>query len=626
MAHLMPPERPGCAFSLRESDRPEGVTQLSTPAPATDLPASRGLAETLFARAERHPDHAMLSRRVDGDWRDVAAADVRDEVVAVAKGLIASGVGPGDRVGLLSGNRYEWTVVDYAVWAAGAVSVPVYPSSSADQIAMILADSGAVACVVDDAEHTRTVEDVRARVPGLRHVWTLDDGALADLVAAGAGLPDAAVEERRAGVRPDDPATIVYTSGTTGPPKGCVLTHANFFAEVASVVTALAVLFEPEPDGTPPSTLLFLPLAHVFGRMVQVGVVHAGARLGHTGSVRSLIEDLGTFRPTFLLAVPYVFEKIHATARKGTSGLRRRIFDAATATAVAYSEALDDGGPGLALRLRRRVFEPLVYRRLLAALGGRCRRVISGGGALDARLLHFYRGAGLEVFEGYGLTETTAAVLANVPGRVRPGTIGGPLPGVDMRLAEDGEILVRGGQVFTRYWNRPDATADAFVDGWFATGDLGAVDADGYVRVTGRKKEILVTAGGKNVSPVPAEERIAAHPLVDQCMLVGDGRSFVTALITLDPDEFAAWRERTGHPADAGPGDLADDPGLRAEVQRAVDAANAAVSRAESIRAFTILAEPFSVEAETLTPTLKMRRARILDRHAADIERMYRPR
>ncbi|MFC3519899.1 long-chain fatty acid--CoA ligase [Streptomonospora nanhaiensis] len=595
------------------------MTSFSSP-PPRPLGVDGGLAETLFDRARRHPDAPMISVREADGWRVRTAAQVRDDVVALAKGLIAAGVGPGDRVGLLSANRPEWTLLDYAVWTAGAVSVPVYPSSSAEQVAMILDDSGAVACAVDDAEHTALVEGLRDRLPGLSRVWTFDSGALDRLREAGAGVPDSAVEERRAGVAVENPATIVYTSGTTGSPKGCVLTHANFRAEIAAVVQELGVVFEPEPDGTPPSTLLFLPLAHVFGRMVQVGVIHAGACLGHTASVRSLIADLGTFRPTFLLAVPYVFEKIHATARKRTSGLSRRIFDAATATAVAYSTALDEGGPGPLLRLRRRLFNALVYRRLTGALGGRCRRVISGGGALEPRLLHFYRGIGLEVYEGYGLTETTAAVLANTPGRVRPGTIGGPLPGVEVRLANDGELLVRGGPVFTRYWNRPEETKAAFVDGWFATGDLGAVDDDGYVRVVGRKKEILVTAGGKNVSPVPAEERVCAHPLVDQCMLVGDGRSFVGALITLDADELAAWREREGRPA---AGDPDSDPAVRAEVQKAVDAANRAVSRAESIRAFRILPEPFSVETETMTPTLKLRRARIADRYAAAIEEMY---
>ncbi|GAB3444718.1 AMP-dependent synthetase/ligase [Streptomonospora sediminis] len=598
----------------------------STANPAqVGFPVHGGLADTLFDRAARFPDRPMLSRQTGGHWQDMTAAEVRDQVVALAKGLMARGVQAGDRVGLLSANRYEWTLLDYAIWTAGAISVPVYPSSSPAQIALILGDSGAVACVADDTAHAAAVEELRAD-PGspveLRHVWCFDTGVLDELATAGAEVADSEVEERRSAVVPDDPATIIYTSGTTGTPKGCVLTHANFVAEIQAVVSALSVLFEPEPDGTLPSTLLFLPLAHVFGRMVQVGAIHAGARLGHTESVGSLIADLGTFRPTFLLAVPYVFEKIHATARRRTSGLSRRIFDAATDTAVAYSEAADSGGPGPLLRLRRQAMDALVYRKLSAALGGRCRRVLSGGGALDTRLLHFYRGIGLEVYEGYGLTETTAAVLANTPGRVRPGTVGGPLPGVEARLASDGELLVRGGPVFTRYWNRPEATEDAFADGWFATGDLAEIDGEGWVRITGRKKEILVTAGGKNVAPVPIEERVCAHPLIEQCMLVGDGRAFVAALVTLDPDESARWKQRSGSAA-GEPRDPDADPELRAEVQQAVDAANAEVSRAESIRAFRILPDRFSVENETLTPTLKLRRPRIAEDYSAAIEAIY---
>ncbi|KIH98703.1 long-chain fatty acid--CoA ligase [Streptomonospora alba] len=591
-----------------------------------ELPVQGGLADTLFERASRFPGRAMLSRQEGGRWHDMAAAEVRDEVVALAKGLVARGVQAGDRVGLLSGNRYEWTLLDYAIWTAGAVSVPIYPSSSAEQASLILGDAGCVACVVDDTDHAAMVEELRTSPAGpqaLETVWCFDTGALEQLRTAGAEVPDSTVEERRAGVDHDDPATIVYTSGTTGTPKGCVLTHRNFLAEIQAVEVSLPAMFEPEADGTPASTLLFLPLAHVFGRMVQVGVIHSGARLGHTADVASLIADLGTFRPTFLLAVPYVFEKIHASARGRTSGLSRRIFDAATETAVAYSKAVDSGGPGPMLRLRRRVMDLLVYRKLTAALGGRCRRVISGGGALDTRLLHFYRGIGLEVYEGYGLTETTAAVMANTPGRVRPGTVGGPLPGVEVSLGEDGEILVRGAPVFGRYWNRPEATDDAFVDGWFATGDLGEIDDDGYVSVTGRKKEILVTAGGKNVAPVPTEERVCAHPLIEQCMLLGDGRSFVSALITLDPDELARWKRDHGYASDEPREGLDADPALRAEVQNAVDTANAAVSRAESIRAFRILPEQFSVENETLTPTLKLRRSRIAERYDDAIEEMY---
>ncbi|ASU83443.1 long-chain fatty acid--CoA ligase [Nocardiopsis gilva YIM 90087] len=601
------------------------MTHTSAPALA-ELPTEGGLAEILFDRAERSPDRVMLSRQVDGEWRDFTAAETAAEVTALAKGLVAAGVEPGDRVGLLSGNRYEWMLIDFAIWTVGAITVPIYPSASAEQSRMILADSGAVACFVDNASHTAMIDGVRDGLADLRHLWTIDAGAVDALATDGTEVSDDAIAKRRAVVDPRDPATIVYTSGTTGSPKGCVLTHANFFSEVDNIVAGLPELFETATEDTPPSTLLFLPLAHVFGRMVQTCAVRAGVRLGHSTSVSALIDDLRTYRPTFLLAVPYVFEKIHASARKQTTGLKRRIFDAATDTAVAYSESLDRGGPGLGLRLRHRLFEPLVYRKLMDALGGRCARVLSGGGALDVRLLHFYRGIGLEVIEGYGLTETTAAVIANLPGRIRPGTIGGPLPGVSVKLADDGEIMVKGEQVFGRYWNRPEDTAKAFVDGWFATGDLGEFDADGFLRVSGRKKEILVTAGGKNVAPAPMEESVRAHALVAQCMVIGDDRPFVSALVTLDPEEFDAWKAEKGHPAGATVADLADDADLRAAVQSAIDSGNEAVSRAESIRAFTILGEQFTVEEETLTPTLKLRRARILKRYDREVEKLYQGR
>ncbi|TQN31965.1 long-chain acyl-CoA synthetase [Haloactinospora alba] len=598
------------------------MQHISAPEASVD-PDPRGLAETLFDRAARDPDRPMLSIPDSGGWRDISAARTRDWVASAAKGLMACGVTEGQRVALLSGNRYEWTVLDYAVWAAGAVSVPIYPSSSAEQIAMILRDSGAVACFVDDETRAATVRDLQDQLPDLGRVWTIDRGALDELDGAGAGVTDAELAQRRSGVASGEPATIVYTSGTTGTPKGCVLTHANFRAEVDSVVQELSVLFRPQPDGSTPSTLLFLPLAHVFGRMVQIGVVQAGAKLGHTGSVRSLIADLATFRPSFLLAVPYVVEKVHSSARNRTSGLRRRIFDRAEAVAVAYSRSLDRSGPRPWLRAARAVFEPLVYRQLRNALGGRCGSIISGGGALDERLLHFYRGVGLDVYEGYGLTETTAAVVANVPGRVRPGTIGTPLPGAAVRIADDGEILVSGPHVFDRYWNRPEATEAAFTDGWFATGDLGELDSEGYIRVTGRKKEILVTAGGKNVTPAPIEERVCVDPLVDQCMLVGDGKPFVAALVSLAPEEFSAWKRENGYPEEYGVADLATDPRLRAAVQRAVDDANTTVSRAEAIREFTLIDPGFSVAEETLTPTLKLRRTRILERYADEIAGMY---
>lgn len=572
-------------------------------------PSSGGLAEPVFAKAAADPAAAMLARKGREGWYDVSAADFAAEVTALARGIIASGIEPGDRVGLLAENAYEWTLFDYAVWSAGAIGVPVYPSSSDGQTTWILSDSGARACVVDTRERADQVASVRGSLPELRHVWCVTDDAVAELVEQGADVDAAEVDRRRAAVVPTDPATIVYTSGTTGPPKGCVLSHANFFAEVDNIIADLPELFRPDTHGEGPRTLLFLPLAHVFGRMVQVCAVHAGVLLGHTPSVRSLLADLAAFRPTFLLAVPYVLEKVHDNARRQAGGgIKGRIFEAARAGAVAYSEALDTGGPTLAQRLKLRVFDRLVYTRITAALGGRATRAITGGGALEPRLLHFFRGIGLEVVEGYGLTETTAAVVANRPGRIRPGTVGTPLPGASVRLAEDGEVLVQGAQVFDRYWNNEDATEEAFRGGWFATGDLGAFDDAGDLRIIGRKKEILVTAGGKNVVPGPTEERVREHPLVYQCMVLGDGRPYVTALVTLDAETR---------------GDI-DDDAVDAKVQEAVDEANRHVSKAESIRRFTVLPAPFTEQDGTLTPTLKLRRPVILEHHAADIERMYR--
>ncbi|GLU45953.1 AMP-dependent synthetase/ligase [Nocardiopsis ansamitocini] len=580
----------------------------SVPASATP-PSTGGLAEPVFTTAARHPDRAVVARLTDGEWCDVSAAEFAAHITRVARGLVGAGIGPKDRVAILADNRYEWTLLDYALWSVGAIPVPVYPSSSTGQIRWILEDSAAVACVTDTAERAEKVRSATADRATPPEVWVLDEGAIEDLQSRGAEIAESAVRDRRAAVVPADPATLVYTSGTTGAPKGCVLTHANFFAEVDNIIAALPELFADGPGGSRPATLLFLPLAHVFGRVVQVCAMHAGVRLAHTASVRSLLTDLTTFGPTFLLAVPYVLEKIHAGAKaRSGGGLKGRIFDAATRTAVAYSEALDTGGPGPLLRARRALFHRLVYVRVLDALGGNTNRVITGGGSLEARLLHFYRGMGLEVIEGYGLTETTAAVLANRPGRVRPGTVGAPLPGVSAALAEDGELLLKGPQVFQRYWNNEEATAGAFTDGWFATGDLGEFDDEGNLRIIGRKKEILVTAGGKNVVPGPMEERLRAQPFISQCMVLGDGRPFVTALVVLDPDT----RDQ-----------LESGEQVRAAVQEAVDAANAEVSRAESIRAFTIVDTPFSEADETLTPTLKLRRDAVLSAYATEVEAMY---
>jgi long-chain acyl-CoA synthetase len=587
-----------------------------------EVPADGNLTDLLRRNATQHPDVAVIGRKdAAGRWRDVTAAAFLAEVRAAAKGLIASGVQPGDRVAVMSRTRYEWTLLDFAVWSAGAVTVPVYETSSASQVEWILADSGAVAVVVESFAHETVVESVRERLPQLKHVWRIDGGAVDALNAAGTDVSDAVVAERAAWANADAPATIVYTSGTTGRPKGCVLSHRSFFAECGNVVERLAPLFQTGHS----SVLLFLPLAHVFGRLVEVAAVMAPIRLGHVPDIKNLTDDLQGFRPTLILGVPRVFEKVYNTARAtAQAGGKGRIFDRAAATAIEYSKALDaPGGPSLKLRLAHRVFDRLVYGRLRAVLGGRATHAISGGAPLGERLGHFYRGIGFTVLEGYGLTESCAATAFNPWDRTKIGTVGQPLPGSTVRIDDDGEVLLYGEHLFTGYWNNEAATAEAMADGWFHTGDLGALDEDGYLSITGRKKEIIVTAGGKNVAPAVIEDRIRADALVAECMVVGDGRPFVAALVTLDEEFLPRWAEQHGKTG-RSVADLAADPDLLAAVQHAVDEGNAAVSKAESVRKFRILATQFTEESGHLTPSLKLRRNVVLADFAGEIEALYR--
>lgn len=472
--------------------------------------------------------------------------------------------------------------------------------------------------LVETEDHRARVTKHQAELPELRRVVCIDGGDLADLVAEGAAMTDGELESRRRSVTPGDLATLVYTSGTTGRPKGCALTHANFMFELGVAVTVLDRLF----DDVGSSTLLFLPLAHVFARIIQVGCVKRRVRVGHTADVKNLVDDLGAFRPTFVLAVPRVFEKVFNTAsRRAAASGRGKIFDTATEVAVSYSRALDGSGPGPLLRLRHAAFKRLVYARLLAALGGLTEYAVSGGAPLGERLAHFYRGIGLPVLEGYGLTETTAALTINLPGQQRIGTVGQPIPGTVVRVADDGELSFKGAQVFAGYWKNPLATAAAITDGWFHTGDVGEVDDDGFVRITGRKKEILVTAGGKNVAPAVLEDRIRAHALVSQCLVVGDRRPFVAALVTLDQDALELWAAANGKTRRTA--SRYTDADVRAEVQAAVDDANAAVSKAESVRRFVILPRDWSEQTGELTATLKVKRDIIMQRHHADIEALY---
>ncbi|MEE1790244.1 AMP-dependent synthetase/ligase [Streptomyces sp. BE308] len=608
------------------------VREVSVPAFAPRV--LRGsLAEIPFDNAREAPSEAVLSRKQqDGSWRDVSAAEFAAEVLAVAKGLMAEGLRAGDRIAIMSRTTYEWTLLDFAAWAAGLVTVPIYPTSSAFQARWILQDSGAVACAVETKEQARLISQERKQLGGLAHLWQLDTGAVGRLRTLGEDIPDEAVAARRATLEPDTPATLIYTSGTTGRPKGCVLTHGNFFAEVDNAIELLHPVFK-SVSAYPASTLLFLPLSHVFGRMVAIGCMRARVRLGHAPSIRTedLLADLAGFKPSFLLAIPYVLEKVYNTGRATAEKMgRASSFDRAARIAQRYGEAVEAAehgrgpGPGLGLRAARALYDPLVYRRIRAALGGHVRYAICGGSPLGHRLAAFYAGAGIEIFEGYGLTETTAAHTVTPPLKPRLGTVGWPLPGASVRIADDGEVLLRGGQVFQGYWDaergEPVPVLD---DGWFATGDLGELDGEGYLTITGRKKDIIITSGGKNVTPAPLEDWLRAHPLVSQCMVVGDNRSFITALITLEPDGLQHWR-RMRKKQDVPMRDLVNDEELRAALQRAVDEANRLVSRAESIRKFTVLPGDFTEASGHLTPSLKLKRDVIARDFSAEIEELYR--
>ncbi|GAB2589385.1 AMP-dependent synthetase/ligase [Streptomyces capparidis] len=605
------------------------MREVTTP-PLATAPQVGGLADAVFDNADECPDLVQLGRKTGGRWEDVTAVRFRDEVVALAKGLLARGVRFGDRVAIMSRTRYEWTLFDFALWTVGAQPVPVYPTSSSEQVRWILQDSGCVACVVENEDHAMTVGSVIDRLPAVQAMWQLDAGAWEELTEAGARVDDEVVRRHRLAVTPDAVATVVYTSGTTGRPKGCVLTHANFMAECDNLLQGWTPVFRPRPN-EPVSTLLFLPLAHVFGRMVQVAAVRGRACLAHQPemSAAALLPDFASFRPTFVLAVPYVFEKIFDAARRGAEAAGRgALFDRAVDVAVRYAQAQEarafgrGTGPGAALRVQHQVFERAVYSRVREAMGGRVRHAVSGGSAMDRRLGLFFAGAGVTIFEGYGLTETTAAVTANPPERTRFGTVGRPVPGAGVRVADDGEVWVRGGQVFSGYLNDPEATGRLLHDGWLATGDLGELDDEGYLTITGRKKEIIVTSGGKSVAPVPLEERVRAHPLVASCVVVGNDRPFVAALITLDPDAVAHWQRVRGK-SPVPLREVVGDPDLEAEVRRAVVAANTQVSQAESIRAFRVLPEQFTEEAGLLTPSLKLRRRAVEKVFAAEIESLY---
>ncbi|GGR24751.1 AMP-dependent synthetase/ligase [Streptomyces roseolus] len=605
--------------------------------PVEAAPLGGGLADAVFTRADATPDAIAFGRRTPyGEWEDVSCARFRDEVLALAKGLVAHGVRFGDRVAIMSRTRYEWTLFDFALWTLGAQPVPVYPTSSADQVHWMLHDAEVTACVVEHEDHAMTIGSVVDRLPRLQRLWQLDPGedagpgAVAELTAAGASIDEDVVHRHRRAVTPESVATVIYTSGTTGRPKGCVLHHGHFMVETDALLAGWEPVFRSRP-GDQASTLLFLPLAHVFGRMVEVAAVRGGVKLGHQPSMTAsaLLPDLVSFRPSFVLAVPYVFEKIfHAARRRAEADGRAGVFDKAVDVAVKYAEALEQKafglgpGPSAALRMQHQFFDKTVYGKVRETLGGRIRYAMSGGSAMDRRTGLFFAGAGVTVFEGYGLTETTAAATANPPGRVRYGTVGRPVPGTTVHIAEDGEVWIHGGQVFAGYLGDPAATSAVLNDGWLATGDLGALDAEGYLTITGRKKEILVTSGGKSVAPSGLEERVRAHPLIAQCLVVGNDRPYIAALVTLDQEAVDHWLAIQGR-APLSPAELVRDPDLETEIRRGVVAANTLVSQAESIRTFRILARPFSEEHGLLTPSLKLKRKAIERAYAAEVEALY---
>ena len=594
------------------------VVQFDTPALVPAEP-SANTTQVLLDRVRETPNGALFSLPVDGGWKDVTSLEFLEQVIALAKGFISQGIKPGDRVGLMCKTRYEWTLIDFAMWFAGAVLVPIYETSASSQIQWILEDSEAVALIVETPDHLKRFEEIRSDAPYVQSVWQIDAGDLEALVISGTGISDEEVEERRSSLHGSDLATLIYTSGSTGKPKGCVLTHSNFLELSRNARAAVPEVVNPQA-----STLLFITTAHIFARFISILAIEGGVKVGHQGDTTQLLPAMQSFKPSFLLAVPRVFEKVYNSAeQKAEAGGKGNIFRAAAATAIAYSKAEMEGHIPLGLKLKFAVLDKLVLSKLRTALGGRCTYAISGSAPLGDRLGHFYHALGLVVLEGYGLTETTAPISINLPSKFVIGTVGPALPGCSVRLGEDGEIEAAGINVFKEYWKNPQATAVTFHDGWFKTGDIGEIDKDGYITITGRKKEILVTAGGKNVAPAYLEDPIRANPVISQVVAVGDAKPFISALITLDPEMLPMWLTNNKMDPNMSIAEAANNPAIIAEVQAAVDRANARVSRAESIRKFDILPIQFTEESGHLTPKMSIKRNIIVKDFASEIEAMY---
>lgn len=599
----------------------ESVREYSVPA-SFAVGEHDSIVSSVAAHAADSPDHVIFRRLVNGVWTDVTCAEAAAQIRSVALGLIAEGIQAGDRVAILSATRYEWPIIDFAILSVGAVTVPIYETSSAEQVRFVLDNSAAKIIFAETDGHAETVEQLRGQLPELGKVLRIDGTgtpALEAMADAGKSTDAAELDKRLAGTRSADPATLIYTSGTTGQPKGCQLTHSNLLYEIRGAKACFPTELAPGER-----MLVFLPLAHVLARAITIAAFANKVTLGFTSDIKNLVPTFGVFKPTLVVSVPRVFEKVYNTAEQNArNDGKGKIFEIAADTAIEWSKAQDTGGAGLLLRAKHAVFDRLVYGKLRAALGGECRAAISGGAPLGARLGHFYRGVGLSIYEGYGLTETSAAITVNRVNDLKVGSVGKLMPGNSMRLAEDGELLVKGGVVFSGYWGNESETNAVISDGWFHTGDLGAIDDDGFLTIVGRKKEIIVTAGGKNVAPALLEDRLRAHPLISQAMAVGDQQPFIAALITIDPEAFPGWKQRNSKDGDASVGDLAEDPDLLAEIDLAVKEANQAVSHAESIRKFRILPVDFTEDTGELTPTLKVKRKVVAEKFAADIAALY---
>ena len=582
------------------------------------------ITDDVFAHEENRPDAVGLKQRVNGTWMPVTWGEFAGRVRGIAAGFIAAGIQPGDRVGLMSRTRFEWTLLDYAILTAGGVTVPIYPTSSLEQVEWILGDSGAVAVIIETDDHAEKIAAARAGLPALSHVWEIDGsrfGGLPDIKARGARVTPEQVEERRRTRGADDLAEIVYTSGTTGRPKGCMLSHGNIVANARNCMQndGFKRVFNEHH-----STLLFLPLSHSYAQLIQYGAIYSRTVLGLV-DMADAVAELPAYRPTAVLSVPRLWEKAYDSAKQQAAAEGHgKIFARAESTAIAYSQALDTDGPGLVLRLKHALFDRLVYGKLRAALGGKVQYSWSAAAPLDTHLGHFFRGCGITILEGYGLTETSPATNSNTPEAQKIGTVGQPIPGCTIRIAPAGEVFVKGHMVFQGYWNNEAATKEMIdEDGWLHTGDIGVLDEEGFLAITGRKKDIIITSAGKNVAPAVLEDRLRTHRLVSECLVVGDARPYITVLVACAPEAFAQWKAENGRPETATMADLRDDSALRAEIQAAVDYANEAVSRAEAIKKFAILDEDFTEAGGQLTPTLKVRRNIVIEQYATQISALY---